>query len=86
MVEFRIGTGRGYVPGNPYFRCMRCDESWRHSEKRIEWTGLVVCPDCWDPRPPQMDPPVIYPEGLPLPNPSPDVEDSGPNTTTPGDL
>lgn len=33
---------------------------------RAEWTGLRVCPPCLDPRPPQMTPPNVYPEGMPF--------------------
>lgn len=33
-----------------------------------EWDGLIVCPACLDPRPPEMSPPNIYPEGLSLPD------------------
>ena len=38
---------------------------------RKEWDGLIVCPSCLDPRPPELDPPDIYPEGLPLPDSRP---------------
>ncbi len=31
-----------------------------------EWTGLKVDAKCLDPRPPQMQPPDIYPEGIPF--------------------
>lgn len=31
-----------------------------------EWDGLKVDAKCLDPRPPQMIPPVIYPEGVPF--------------------
>lgn len=31
-----------------------------------EWTGLKVDAKCLDPRPPQMEPPNIYPEGIPF--------------------
>lgn len=31
-----------------------------------EWTGLKVDAKCIDPRPPQMQPPNIYPEGIPF--------------------
>ncbi len=31
-----------------------------------EWTGLKVDRKCLDPRPPQMQPPNIYPEGIPF--------------------
>ncbi len=31
-----------------------------------EWTGLKVDGKCLDPRPPQMQPPNVYPEGQPF--------------------
>lgn len=31
-----------------------------------EWTGLKVDARCLDPRPPQMEPPNVYPEGIPF--------------------
>ena len=31
-----------------------------------EWTNLKVCLPCMDPRPPQMTPPNVYPEGIPV--------------------
>lgn len=31
-----------------------------------EWTGLKVDVKCLDPRPPQMQPPNIFPEGIPF--------------------
>ncbi len=47
-----------------------------------EWDNLKVCPPCVDPRPPQMTPPDIYPEGLPFvdarpPNDLPDALTDG---------
>lgn len=32
----------------------------------VEWDGLRVDAKCLDPRPPQMQPPDVYPEGLPF--------------------
>ena len=31
-----------------------------------EWDKLKVCPPCLDPKPPQMMPPNVYPEGIPF--------------------
>jgi hypothetical protein len=33
---------------------------------RIEWDNLRVCTPCLDPRPPQMEPPDVFPEGMPF--------------------
>jgi hypothetical protein len=41
----------------------------RHYECRTEWSGLFVCSDCFDPRPPFLTPPVISAsEGAPVKN------------------
>lgn len=56
----------------PYGECMRCGFKRRLPELAKEWTGLRVCRDkCWDPRPPELRAPRYRPEGLPLPNASP---------------
>lgn len=31
-----------------------------------EWDNLRVCGPCLDPRPPEMEPPDVYPEGIPF--------------------
>lgn len=36
-----------------------------------EWDHLKVCPPCLDPRPPQMSPPDVYPEGIAFPDARP---------------
>lgn len=55
-------------PG-PKSICDRCGFTVRHYSCRTEWSGLWVCRDCRDPRPPWLDAPVISPlEGVPLPN------------------
>lgn len=56
----------GYRPGNAYFICDRCSQRHRRSAMITEWTGLKVDRKCLDPRPPQMTPPDIYPEGIPF--------------------
>ena len=45
----------GYIPGDPWGCCQRCGFKVRLSTIRKEWTGLRVCPKCWDPRHPQLD-------------------------------
>ena len=42
-----------FVSGQWNAECDRCGR-WRKSGKlRKEWTGLMVCSDCWEPRHPQ---------------------------------
>jgi hypothetical protein len=56
---------------------MRCGFTRFVDELSQEWTGLRVCRKtpgtngCHDPRPPQMTPPNVYAEGLPVPGASP---------------
>jgi len=46
--------------GNTYFLkgswnviCDRCGEKYKAGQIRKEWTGLMVCEGCWEPRHPQ---------------------------------
>lgn len=42
----RIGwPGKGYK-----FACHRCGFWFPSTEIKKEWTGLLVCPPCWEPR------------------------------------
>lgn len=86
MEDWHAYDNACYIPGRPKAVCQRCGYEKRRDELRVEWTNLIVCPPCYDPRPPQLDAPVVYPEGLPIDRPSPEIEQSGPNTTTPNDL
>lgn len=60
-----------YVPGNAFFICDRCSQRFRRSAMLTEWTGLKVDAKCLDPRPPQQEPPDVYPEGIPFPDARP---------------
>lgn len=64
---------QGYYPGGVYVTCDRCAKKARANSTAIEaWTGLRVCrATCLDPRPPYLDPPNVWPEGLPIDNPRP---------------
>lgn len=55
-----------YRPGNGWFVCDRCSQRHRRSRMYVEWTNLRVDRACLDPRPPQMTPPNVYPEGIPF--------------------
>lgn len=52
--------------------CQRCGWQYRLSQLRKEWTNLRVCNSCYDPKPADMSPPKVKPEGLPLPNAAPE--------------
>ncbi len=60
------------MPGNPWAICDRCGCRFRLRDLRKEWTGLMVCPKDWDPRPADHRPPRIRPEGLPYPDARPE--------------
>jgi len=75
-----------YLPGGSYGICQRCSFKFRLNCLKIEWSGLRVCGDCWDPLPDTMTPPVVYPEGLARPDAAPEPPDVFVGTVTPGDL
>jgi len=41
--------------GIPWAICQRCSFKWRITQLKKEWTGSFVCPDCWEPKHPQLD-------------------------------
>lgn len=55
-----------YQAGNAWYVCDICSQRFRRSLMLTQWDGLKVDKLCWSPRPPQMIPPVIYPEGMPF--------------------
>lgn len=55
-----------YISGDAWFICDRCSQRHRRSAMLTEWTGLKVDRKCLDPRPPQMQPPDVWPEGIPF--------------------
>lgn len=69
------------MDGGPWGVCDRCGFKVRHRKLRKEWTGNMVCPECWDPRPPHTKPPKVRPEGLPVrdarPEPPPIFREEG---------
>lgn len=48
-----MGKADYYSHGSHNFICDRCGFKRKSFDKRKEWTGLMVCPECWDPRHPQ---------------------------------
>lgn len=63
-----------YIAGDPNRMCDRCGLQRRVSTTSKEWTGLIVCAECRDPKPSDLSPPVVGPEGLPIKDARPDGE------------
>lgn len=58
----------------PWGECQRCGFKRRLNCLCKEWTGLRVCKDtCRDPKPAELKPPKVKPEGVPLPDDSPET-------------
>jgi hypothetical protein len=78
---------QGYRAGGTWAVCDRCNFKRRLSALKKEWTGFMVCAECFDTRPPDISPPNLHPEGLPVRDARPDQGDVlGSNTTTADDL
>jgi len=43
----------GFKPGDNWAECQRCGFDIYGSKLKKEWTGLMVCSKCWEPRHPQ---------------------------------
>jgi len=57
--------------------CDRCAFEFKLSELREEWNGAKVCPDCYEPKHPQLEPltATADPEALYRPRPNNDHEE-----------
>jgi len=68
--------------------CDRCGFRYPLRVLRKEWSGLMVCPDDYDPKPYNLSPPRIYPEGMAIANARPEPPDVilGDNDVQPEDL
>lgn len=59
----------------PWAICDRCSGKRRLKALRKEWTGNMVCRECFDPKPADQSPPRIKAsEGAPLPNARPEPD------------
>ena len=66
MKSFSYPGSDSYHPGGAWFICDVCSQRFRRAEMFSRWDNLRVDIKCLDPRPPQMTPPNVYPEGLPF--------------------
>jgi len=65
--------------------CDRCRRKYKNHELRKEWTGLMVCGKCWDPRNPQDFPKDIREDIAPTwSRPSRGEIDGSPDYTSAG--
>jgi len=53
--------------------CDRCGYQYDYLDLQKEWNGLLVCPECYEPKHPQLDPPYHAPDSEALKNPRPDA-------------
>lgn len=60
--------------GDPLAVCDRCPRQVHLRELSKEWTGLMVCDECWDPKPVDLRPRRLGPEGMPYRNARPEPE------------
>jgi len=53
-------------------QCDRCGFVYPYLQMKMEWTGFKVCPECYEPKAPQLDPVMVPvdPEALRQPRPT----------------
>ena len=51
--------------------CDRCGQQYKYLQLRQEWNGLFTCPDCFEPKHPQLDPGYHPADAIALKDPRP---------------
>jgi NAD-dependent SIR2 family protein deacetylase len=51
--------------------CDRCGQQYKYLELQQEWNGLFTCPECYEPKHPQLDPPYHPADPVALQDPRP---------------
>jgi len=51
--------------------CDRCGQQYKYLELKQEWNGLFTCPECFEPKHPQLDPPYHPADAVALHDPRP---------------
>jgi len=51
--------------------CDRCGYQYPYLELKKEWNGLLVCPECYEPKHPQLDPGYHPADPIALRDPGP---------------
>ena len=49
--------------------CDRCGQEYKYQDLKKEWNGLFTCPECYEPKHPQLDPPYHPPDPEALKDP-----------------
>tara|TARA_R110000751_G_scaffold85230_2_gene170248 strand:+ start:2039 stop:2344 length:306 start_codon:yes stop_codon:yes gene_type:complete len=56
--------------------CDRCGQRYKYLDLKKEWTGFKVCPECYEPKAPQLYPLPAISEPQALYEPRPDIRAS----------
>lgn len=60
------GTANFYKQGSYNLICIRCGQKRKREDMQTEWTGIIVCKHCYDPRHPWTLPQPMPIDGLPV--------------------
>lgn len=61
-----VGSSNYNKVGSYNVICDRCGQKRKREQCRTEWTGLLTCTQCWDPKHPWNEPLPIVVDGLPV--------------------
>lgn len=61
--------------------CDRCGFAYPYPKIRAEWNGSRVCPQCWEEKHPQLDPPNVTPDAEALRHARPDRDEPAVDST-----
>lgn len=66
--------------------CDRCGQQYKYHQLQQEWNGLFTCPECFEPKHPQLDPPYHPADPIAIKDPRPArIEPVTVNVGAPGD-
>ena len=51
--------------------CDRCGQQYKYHQLQQEWNGLFTCPECFEPKHPQLDPPYHPADPIAIKDPRP---------------
>jgi len=51
--------------------CDRCGQQYKYHQLQQEWNGLFTCPECFEPKHPQLDPPYHPADPIAIRDPRP---------------
>jgi hypothetical protein len=66
-------VGTGFALGKHALAiCDRCGLQYAYLQLKKEWTGFKTCPECYEPKHPQLEPKRNISDAIALRNPRPD--------------